>query len=601
MALASKVRGEEISFLYRQARAVLWANLAVGAVVAGTLWNINHGLAVALWFGAVLLLTLLRFALQHSYQSAPPATDLEPWGQRFVLASTCSGVLWGSAGVLFFDSSNGLAQALVTFSIAGMTAAAAGTLACHLRAFFGYFLCALLPLTLRTFLEADSVHVGMGLMLIAYAFGMQYVARNNHRSFVRAFQLGLENAELVEQLSRSRSELQDRVEERTTQLEQQSEALRRAQRLELVGQLAGSLAHDFNNLLTVVLSNMALLKDRHTADDQRHAAADETLQAARRGAGLIRQLLSFSHRQRTEPRVFAMNQLISSNEALVKRLAGENIETTLELGPEPSFVRADPAQMEQVLINLVSAACAAMPHGGALQVRTQLDAASGGPPTRVVLYVEDSSDGTKSRPFDGSFDPFPASASEALDQRLGLAAARAIIEQSDGSFEVTAASGQGTRFCVSLPASQHSPLPTPITGLSPKSAGATILVVDDEMSLRSVIRRTLSRDGFNVLVAEDGERALALSRSYASPIHLLITDVVMPGLSGPDLASRLVPERPNLGVLFISGYSFEEVVPATDSSAGTAYLAKPFDSTTLSSRVRQLLEALERRGDAVDA
>jgi CheY-like chemotaxis protein len=126
-------------------------------------------------------------------------------------------------------------------------------------------------------------------------------------------------------------------------------------------------------------------------------------------------------------------------------------------------------------------------------------------------------------------------------------------------------------------------------------------VVDDDEGVRMILSEQLRDLGLEVAVAEDGERALALSRSYASPIHLLITDVVMPGLSGPDLASRLVPERPNLGVLFISGYSFEEVIPVTDSSEGTAYLAKPFDSTTLSSRVRQLLDALERRGDAIEA
>jgi two-component system cell cycle sensor histidine kinase/response regulator CckA len=601
MALASKLRGEEISALYRQANAVLWANLAVGAIVGTTLWNDSRSVNVTAWLGAVILLTALRFALQRGYHAASPPRDMERWGRLFVVASTCSGVLWGSAGLTFFESSSPAAQALVTFAIAGMTAAAGGTLACHLPAFFGYFVCALLPLTVRTFLEGDAVHVGMGFMLLAYAFGMQYVARNNHRSFARAFRLALENEELIEQLSHSRSELQDRVIERTAQLEQQSEALRRSQRLEIVGKLAGSLAHDFNNLLTVVLSNTALLKE-HADEEHRQAASEETLQAARRGAGLIRQLLSFSRRQRTEPRVFSLNQLVLGSESVLRRLAGEGIVTSVEAGSEPSFVLADPAQMEQVLINLVSAACAAMPHGGSLHIKTHTDVPVGATP-RVLLSVEDSSDGHGPRPRDGAFDPFPTNAAEALDQTLGLAVARAIIEQSEGTFEVAAESGRGTRFCVSLPASLQSPLPTPLVGLSEVGSGATILVVDDEVSLRSVMRRTLSRDGFKVLLAEDGERALALSRSYASPIDLLITDVVMPGLSGPDLASRLLPERPNLGVLFISGYSFEEVIPVTDSSVGTAYLAKPFDSMTLSSRVRQLLEALERRESmkAVDA
>jgi signal transduction histidine kinase len=343
MALASKVRGEEINALFRQAGAVLSANVAVSAVVAGTLWSDRQRTDVLLWLGAIAALTLARVWLQRRYLRAKPqGADVARWGVRFVAASIGSGLLWGSAGFFFFEPGNVPAQALLTFAIGGMTAAAAGTLSCYLPAFFGYFVCALAPLTLRMFLEGGQLHVGMGAMMLAYAAGMQHVARNNHRAFSRAFRLGLENAALVERLSQSQRELQEsnqRLEERvalrTAQLEQHAEALRRAQRLELVGKVAGSLAHDFNNLLTVVLSNATLLKDSHTTSDQRHGAVDEILQAARRGAGLIRQLLSFSRRQRTESRVFSLNRLVSGSEPLLRKLAGDGIQTQIELAAEP--------------------------------------------------------------------------------------------------------------------------------------------------------------------------------------------------------------------------------------------------------------------------
>jgi signal transduction histidine kinase/ActR/RegA family two-component response regulator len=607
MAVASQVRREEIAALFRQAGAVLWANAAVSVILAGTLLlaqSPGHEprAGVLLWLGALALLTLTRLWLQRSYVRAKPGgDDMARWGARFVVASISSGLLWGGAGFFFFEPGNVPAQALLTFTIGGMTAAAAGTLSCHLPAFFGYFVCALAPLALRTFLEGGQVHVGMGAMMVAYAVGMQHVARNNHRAFSRAFRLGLENAELVEQLSRSQLELQrgnqrleERVAVRTSQLEQHAEALRRAQRLELVGKVAGSLAHDFNNLLTVVLSNATLLKDPRTPSEQREAAVDETLQAARRGAGLIRQLLSFSRRQRTEPQVFSLNRLIGESEALLRKLAGNAIQLHIELADEPGQVHADPAQLEQVLLNLVSAACAAMPRGGVLRVKTERVSAIAS--DCVSLSVEDSGDGTAPRALDAG-DPFPASAAEALDRSLGLTVARTIIEQSGGRFLVDSQPNQGTHFRVELPAAAPASEAEPArsSGAPSRPLHATILVVDDEVSLRSVMRRTLLRAGFEVLLAEDGDRALAVASSHAGHIDLLLTDVVMPGLSGPELARRLREARPEIGVLFVSGYSFDENVPAADAASGMGYLAKPFDSTTLTTKVHHLLETRAAR------
>ncbi len=580
--------------MYRQGSPVLYANVVVGGVVAAGAWNAAQRVQAAAWFAATLAVTAARAVLFRRYRrSAPDNAELVAWGRRFVLGTGAAGMLWGAAGIVFFQPHHAAAQALLTFAIGGMTAASAGTLSCHLPAFQAFFFLALAPLTARTFLEGGGEQAAMGILMLVYAVGIQYVAMNNHRAFDHAFRLGLENAELVAQLSRSQLELEQRVLARTTQLEQRSEALRRAQRLEVVGKLAGSLAHDFNNLLTVVLGNASTLKDASIDDEHRQAAADETLQAARRGAGLIRQLLSLTHRQRTEPRVFSVNQLVTGSQAVLRSLAGEGVTLRIELGPEPSFVLMDPAQMEQVLTNLASAACAAMPRGGELRIRT------GTPSSETVsLSVEDDGEERRdsaSTALDGAIDHLPATAAEAFDRSLGLAVARTIIAEAGGQFLVEASGTRGTHFQVTLPAAKQPLSVPPMPSGSPEKYTATILAVDDEPALRAVIRRSLVREGYQVLLAEDGERALAVARSYPHAIDLLVTDVIMPGVSGPELSRRLRAERPEVGVLFISGYSFEENIPVTDGGEGMGYLAKPFDATTLANKVRQLLDAIRQR------
>jgi signal transduction histidine kinase/ActR/RegA family two-component response regulator len=610
MRTPETVRSEEIRALFEQSGPILWANVGVGVLLVSTLWNeAPHG-RLLLWLTAIVAMTLVRLWFQRAYRREKPVGgEIESWGRRLVLASTASGTLWGAAGVAFFAHDSALSQSLLTFTIGGMTAAAVGTLSCHLPAFYGFFVCALMPLLARALAEGDRIHLGMGAMLVAYAIGMQRVAQNNHAAFVRAFRLALENAQLFKQLSLSQIDLretnhtlEERVLERTKALAEQSESLREAQRLEVAGRLAGGLAHDFNSLLTVVINNATLMKESQTLDEQGRLAADETLEAAQRGAALIRHLLAFSRRKHAEPRAFSLNQLVEEWAALFVRILGQGITTSLELSSQTTTVRADPAQVEQVLVNLVATARSALASGGRLLIATETTTVAAGaeaglaPGKYALLIVEHAGVARAAAEAEPAFEPYFSLAADARHQSGGLARARAIAEQWGGQVQVESELETGARYRVFLPVASEAVLPRSARWQDQSSSrrSATVLVVDDEPTLRSVIRRSLAREGYRVLVAEDGPRALLLASSHAAHIDLLITDVVMPGISGLELARQLQLQRPGLGVLFISGFTFEESVPEADQRASTAYLPKPFDTKVLAFKVRELLAASEQ-------
>jgi signal transduction histidine kinase/CheY-like chemotaxis protein len=600
MRTRETVRSEEIRALFERGAPVLVANLLVATVVVVTLWNEISRQQLVAWLSAIAALSSLRALLQRGYsRERPGEAELDAWGRRFVLGSTTSGLLWGVAGWVFFTPQSGMAQSLLTFAIGGMLAAAAGTLACHLPAFYGYFGCALVPLTVRTFMVGDRIHLGVGFMLLVYSAAMRHVAHNNNRAFGRAFRLGIENTDLLQRISMSQIELQEtnrtlehRVLERTKALEQQGEALQQAQRLEVAGRLAGGLAHDFNSLLTVVINNSLLMKETQALDEQGKLAAAETLEAAQRGAALIRQLLAFSRRRPPEPRIFSLNQLVEEWAVLLGRILGEGVTIVVRLTDSAAHVRADPTQVEQVLVNLVANARAAMPSGGRLQLSTEVTHAQGDAELTAGDYVELVVQYFPAEVADPKavVEPSTAFAGDARQRERNFAAVWSIAPQWGGRVLVDPDSN-GSRFRVLVPASAEplSPASTRRPVQEPRPS-ATILVVDDEPTLRSVIRRCLVRNGYTVLEAEDAHRALMVARAGGA-IDLLITDVVMPGMTGLELGRVLLRERPELRVLYISGFTFEEAVPVTDLANGMAYLAKPFETAALTSKVQELLAA----------
>ncbi|HEX2077498.1 MAG TPA: PAS domain S-box protein [Longimicrobium sp.] len=385
------------------------------------------------------------------------------------------------------------------------------------------------------------------------------------------------------------------------------EALRRSeqqllqvQKMEAVGRLAGGVAHDFNNLLTAIRGNAELLLADLPRDSQSRDDVEEIRRAADRAAALTRQLLAFSRRQVLQPRQLDLNQSVREMERMLARLLGEDVELVTRLGQDLRPVRADPAQVEQVLMNLAVNARDAMPQGGVLVVcteNTELGEEMRAqysyvvPGEYVLLEVGDTGQGMDPRTLQMAFEPFFTTKPTGKGTGLGLSMVYGIVKQSGGYVWIESEAGRGTRVRVYLPVSRRAEpeeddAPAPL----PQARGrGTVLLVEDEETVRRVAERVLSRGGYTVLTAGEGAEAMALSRQHPGIIHVLVTDLVMPRMSGNDLAQRLMAERPGIRVLFISGYDRDAARTQGPLEPGTDFVQKPFSPEALLDAVARLL------------
>ena len=607
------VKSEQIRTLYRQSVPVLLANMMIGALVCAALWPSGPRRVLLLWMGFVTALSLARVELRRRFwRRHPLAEDAKRWATAFVLGSGAAGTLWGVASFLFVDStSSPLTQLLVTFAVGGMTAGAAGTLACYLPAFRSYVYPSLGLLILRTGAIGGPAHLSMAAMLVVYGLAMAAAARNAHRSITEAFRLRFENEHLLARLSEAQTSLQEtnrsleqRVSERTAALERQGEALREAQRLESVGRLAAGIAHDFNNLLTVVLANATLLLRDRRVDASAANAVEEMKTAATRGADLVRQLLAFGRQQRMAPQVLDLNAVVASLGPLLARLIGVQVRLTVELASGKAYVKADRSQLEQVIVNLVTNARDAMPDGGRLAIETIVqgsDAAAANTPAStsapawVVLAVTDSGLGMDRETRQRVFEPFFTTKPFGKGTGLGLATVHGVVEQSGGHVVVESEPGAGSSFKIFLPLSIEAiPVDEPTSPGAARDVRGTILLAEDDPAVRVVIERVLREANHEVLSAGGGREALERSRAHPGTIHLLVSDVVMPDLGGADLAKQLVAERPGLRVLFVSGYVPDGDLMPNDPGQVVEYIAKPVTSERLQRKVAALLDPLFR-------
>lgn len=393
-------------------------------------------------------------------------------------------------------------------------------------------------------------------------------------------------------LAESRSELAEaglsRIEGALRDTEEQ---LRQSQKMDAIGRLAGGVAHDFNNLLSVILSYSDLMLGQLPASDPMRDDVLQVAQAGTRAAELTRQLLIFSRRELPDSRVLDLNALVSNIDSMLQRLVGEDVELETKLDAALASVRADPGSIEQVVMNLVVNARDAMPVGGRLTVETS----NVGP--HVRLSVRDTGMGMDRATQARIFEPFFTTKEIGKGTGLGLSTVFGIVQQSGGTVRVESELGKGTQFSVYLPqVAASSASAQPSTEDRSLHGTETILLVEDEAQVRLVARGILLRQGYHVIEAETGSEALLLAERNPGSIDLLLSDVVMPGMSGPELAKRLMARRPALKVLCMSGYTDDAVIRHGAAEAGIAFIQKPFTPVTLARKVREALD-WQRPGD----
>jgi two-component system cell cycle sensor histidine kinase/response regulator CckA len=379
-------------------------------------------------------------------------------------------------------------------------------------------------------------------------------------------------------------------------LQQSEEQLRQAQRMDAAGRIAGGVAHDFNNLLTTIRGFSDLLLRDLPEEHIRRKDVEQIRKAADRGALLTRQLLSFGRQPVSQPRPLELNAVVTSMEGLLHRLVGADITLTTRLRPGLGEVRMDPAQLEQILVNLVLNARDAMPAGGTLTIETgerQISGSTRGrsvkPGRYLVLAVSDTGSGMDAETMSHVFEPFFASRGTGSRSGLGLSIVYGIVKQSGGGVRVSSEPEQGTTVKVFIPrmlTDEFEALEAPRS----QRGDETILVVEDEDGVRELVWKILTEHGHTVLEARHGRDALTVSSGYAHPIQLLVTDVVMPEMGAGELVDQLLSTRPELKVLYISGYTNDEVTRRGVSQSDAAFVQKPFTSEVLMQKVREVLD-----------
>lgn len=412
--------------------------------------------------------------------------------------------------------------------------------------------------------------------------------------FIRLRRLGSEEHKKAEEFRARAEQMEAEVFSRNRQLEEANR-----HRLESVGRLAGGIAHDFNNLLGLILGYTKLMEEAPDQDLFRKGLT-EIAGAADRGAALTRQLLAFSRQQVLRPAVLDLNQAVIAIEKLIQRLIGENIELITQLSPALGRIKADPGQIEQVVMNLIINARDAMPEGGKLIVQTsnvEIDDdylrqhPSVAPGSFVLLSVTDTGVGIDKKIQSRIFEPFFTTKEMGKGTGLGLATVYGIVRQSGGNIWVYSEPGMGTTFKVYFPRTDEPVEMSPLKTEKPVQQGSeTILIVEDDPRLLELSQLMLQRKGYTILAAGTPAEALKLADSCSVEIKLLISDVIMPGMNGPTLAQRLLKICPRLRVLFVSGYTQNMISPQGSLESWARFLEKPFSYDALTRSVREILD-----------
>lgn len=409
---------------------------------------------------------------------------------------------------------------------------------------------------------------------------------------------------LVPSVRRTLRELDERLERKRAEdaLRMSEKQLRQAQKMEAVGRLAGGLAHDFNNLLTVIMGHSQVLLDELSVGSPIRAKIEEMQKAGERAANLIRQLMAFSRKQPMEPNVLPLNSVIGNVEGMLRRLIGEDIQLVIRPDPHNGHVKADPGQLEQVLMNLVVNARDAMPNGGLLAIETSQVELARTPMHHlhplplghyVKLTVTDTGCGMNTDVLGHLFEPFFTTKDAHKGTGLGLSTVFGIVTTCGGGIDVWSQVGHGTTFDLYFPRAtpQTTATSTDSPQAQPRQGSETILLVEDDNGVRDLVRRELLKTGYQVIEAKNGVEACLTATQQSYHVDLLLTDVVMPGMNGRELAEHLAVIKPNLRVLFMSGYLDDISVNSGMDPHRTTFLQKPFTPDLLLRTVRALLDS----------
>jgi two-component system cell cycle sensor histidine kinase/response regulator CckA len=372
-----------------------------------------------------------------------------------------------------------------------------------------------------------------------------------------------------------------------------------AQKMEAVGRLAGGVAHDFNNVLTVIRGYTEFIIGQSGVSDTRRGDAEEIRHAAERAALLTQQLLAFSRRQARHPQLLDVNRAVREMERLLARLIGEDVTLLLRVAKEPCAILVDPSQLQQILMNLAINARDAMPRGGTLLIETAEEVVTHGTGARacgwsgkhIRISVTDTGEGIPPEHQAQVFEPFFTTKDPSKGTGLGLSTVYGIVKQSGGFIRLRSELGRGTTFDVFLPcAAASAPAEIVIERPRQQIGNETVLLVEDDAGVRRLAERALRANGYRVLTASSGRHALELSTTFPDRIHAIVTDVVMPGMSGPTLVARVETTRPDIRVLYMSGYADDTMAQHGVLEAGTSFLRKPFTPDELARTVREVLD-----------
>jgi signal transduction histidine kinase len=582
--VASAIHAKQVGTVFRQMPIALAVNFVNAALTAIVLALFATRLFPLLFFVSVAFVTVGRLIVWQRYRRAPvQAENAHYWSRLATVGSLLTGLCWGIGGALLIPVIPMLGKVFLTTVIGGMCAGAVVVSASHLPALLAFVLSASLPMAVRFFAEGSPADTALGAMAVVFATALALAGKHLSQTFAEAMQLRFE---LNEANLRLRAEM--------TEHQATEEALRQAQKLEVIGRLTGGIAHDFNNLMTVVIGNLVLASERTGETSAAAPLLRAALHAAERGARLIQHLLAFARKQRLDPRSLDLAGLVSGIEELLRQTLGPEIRLVVSTDPDLALAHVDANQLELAILNLTINARDAMPEGGTVHIALENrhtgcesppELASG---DYVVLSISDNGTGMDEATLAQAFDPFFTTKEVGSGSGLGLPMVQGFTVQSGGTARIRSKLGEGTTVELWLPRADERPAgetSDPPRLEIPRGA-ASVLVCDDDADVRRLLSEFLRSIGYTVHEASSGEAAIRILES-GDQVDLLIIDYTMPGINGLETIQQARLRRPDLRHLLITGRASD----LSGNAVGVGLLRKPFAPDELAQRVADALAA----------